>query len=143
VTRIRPKMWLLLATGVALLSSAGHAEEAGTQERDTEGVRTQAEEILRNHLKKLIPVGVSQLMRTQQDVDREQKRRASTTSNPQELALLADDEDAGVRFYVAANLHSSLGTLLALADDPEPSVRSGVAMSLQHATRKHLVPSAR
>jgi|GEM_PF-809957 len=121
-----------IITATLLASSAGRAEEAGTQERETEGVRPVEEETLRQHLAKLVGMGINQLMRTQQEVDREQKRRANTTSNPQELALLADDEDAGVRFHVAANRHSALGTILALADDPEPTVRSGVALSLEY-----------
>ncbi len=122
----------VMALVLAASGNTGHAEGAGTQERETEGVRPGEEETLRNHLRKLVPMGISQLMRTQQEVDREQKRRANTTSNPQELALLADDEDAGVRFQVAANRHSSLGTILALADDPEPTVRSGVALTLEY-----------
>ena len=131
MTLLRLIFPVLLALTTAL-SVAAPAEEAGTQERETEGVRPEQERTLRYHLGKLNSWGVSQLMRTQQEVDREQKRRASTTSSPQELALLADDEDAGVRFYVAANRHTSLGTLLALTDDPEPTVRSAVALSLAH-----------
>ena len=130
MTGVRLFIRILLA--LAAVSAAVPAEEAGTQERETEGVRPAEEETLRHHLMKLNSWGVSQLMRTQQEVDREQKRRANSTSSPQELALLADDEDAGVRFYVAANRHSPLGTLLALADDPEATVRSAVALSLAY-----------
>ena len=138
--RMRAEMIVgVMAVVLAVSGNTGHTEEAGTQERETEGVRPGEEETLRNHLRKLVPMGISQLMRTQQEVDREQKRRANTTSNPQELALLADDEDTGVRFQVAANRYSSLGTILALADDPEPTVRSGVALTLEYDA---LAPSA-
>ena len=126
----------VMAVLLAASGDAAGAEEVGTQERETEGVRPVEEQILREHLRKLVPMGISQLMRTQQEVDREQKRRANTTSNPQELALLADDEDAGVRFQVATNRHTPRGTILALADDSEPTVRSGVALELQYDVRE-------
>ena len=73
------------------------------QRRKTEGVAPSVEKWLRGHLRKLDGWGVSDLMRTEQSIDHEQKRRANTSTNPRELALLADDEDLGVRFFVAAN----------------------------------------
>ena len=87
---------------------------------------------LRRDLLKLSRSGISQLLRWELEVDREQKRRANTSSNPRELARLAEDEDSGVRFFVAANRHTALGTRLALANDPEPAVRSGVAIALAY-----------
>jgi len=102
------------------------------QETEPEQVDLPEEDRLRQHLLKLEWRGVTQLLRWEQRVDRVQKTRANTSSNPQELALLSDDEDAGVRFYVAANRHTPLGTRLALATDEEATVRAGVAMSLAY-----------
>ena len=111
--------------GFALLVTAPSAH---AQDRDTEQVIPPVEDELRRHLRKLQRWSVSQLLRTEQKVDREQKRRANSSSNPQELALLADDEDEGVRFFVAANRHTPLGTRVSLANDPAATVRSGVAL---------------
>lgn len=108
------------------------ADVDDVQQREAEQVEPGLEAQLRFHLQKLGLWGVSQLMRTEQKVDREQKRRASMSTNPRELSLLADDEDSGVRFYVAANRHTPLGTKIHLALDPEVTVRSGVAMSLAY-----------
>lgn len=90
------------------------------------------EEELRQHLRKLDQWGVIQLLRTERAVDEKQKKRAKSTSNPEELALLAEDEDSGVRFYVAANRHVPLDIQLHLAEDKEALVRSGVALSLEY-----------
>lgn len=100
------------------------------QETEPEQVDLPEEERLRQHLRKLEWRGVTQLLRWEQRIDKVQKTRANTSSNPQELALLADDEDAGVRFFVAANRHTPLGIRLALASDVQATVRAGVAMSL-------------
>ena len=88
------------------------------------------EEELRQHLRKLDRWGIEQLLRTEQAVDEKQKVRAQSTSNPDELALLAEDEDSGVRFYVAANKNVPLDVQLHLVEDPEDVVRGGVALSL-------------
>ena len=88
------------------------------------------EEDLRQHLRKLDRWGIVQLLRTEQAVDEKQKVRAQSTSNPDELALLAEDEDSGVRFYVAANKNVPLDVQLQLVEDPEEVVRGGVALSL-------------
>lgn len=90
------------------------------------------EEELRQHLRKLDQWGVIRLLRTEKAVDEKQKKRAKATSNPEELALLAEDEDSGVRFYVAANRHVPLDVQLILAEDNEALVRSGVALSLAY-----------
>ena len=98
--------------------------------RETQQVRLDLEKDLRRHLLKLERWRVSQLLRTEQELDNEQKRRANTSTNAVELELLSDDEDVGVRFLVAANRHASHSTLNRLAVDNDPSVRSGVAMAL-------------
>ncbi|MFC1526720.1 hypothetical protein ACFL6X_07925 [Candidatus Latescibacterota bacterium] len=121
----------LPALGLIALCLLGSPLTLSSQE-ESEQVDLTAEERLRQHLRKIEWRGVTQLLRWEQRVDREQKRRANTSSNPHELSLLADDEDAGVRFFVAANRYTPLGTRLALAADPEPAVRSGVAMSLDY-----------
>ena len=74
--------------------------------------------------------GLEQLLRAQQELDYKQKFRASTSSNPDELSLLAGDEDSGVRFYVATNRYTPREVLLDLAYDSAAFVRAGVAMSL-------------
>ena len=88
------------------------------------------EERLRKHLRKLDQWGVLQLLRTERDVDKQQKKRARYSTHPEELGLLADDEDGGVRFYVAVNRHTPLDVRLQLAFDPLSHVIAGVAMSL-------------
>ncbi|MFH1571163.1 MAG: hypothetical protein ABIL09_24425 [Gemmatimonadota bacterium] len=113
---------LCLAAARAPAAAAGGSEQ----------VDLTVEERLRQQLRKLEWRGVTQLLRWEQRVDKVQKARANTSSNPQELALLSDDEDAGVRFYVAANRYTPLGTRLALSGDPEATVRAGVAMSLEY-----------
>ena len=92
------------------------------------------EEELRKNLRKLDRWGIVQLLRTEKAVDEKQKIRAQSTSNPDELALLAADEDSGVRFYVAANKNVSLDVQLHLVEDPEEVVRGGVALSLNFST---------
>ena len=119
---------LALALLCMFAGASGAAEEE--QRRKTEGVELTVEQWLRGHLSKLESWGVSKLLHTERSVDREQKRRANTSTNPQELSLLADDEDLGVRFFVAANRHTSLGSRIYLAGDPEATVRTGVAMAL-------------
>lgn len=93
---------------------------------------TGGEAFLREQLRKLDRWGLLDLLRTERDVDRKQKQRARETTHPEELALLAEDEDGGVRFYVAANHYTTLSTRAELAGDPAPYVRAGVAMSLEH-----------
>ena len=116
-----------VAQGATQGSAAGAAEN-----RNEEQVKPEQEMRLRRDLRKLSRSGISQLLRWELEVDREQKRRANTSSNPRELARLAEDEDSGVRFFVAANRHTPLGTRLALANDAEPAVRSGVAIALAY-----------
>lgn len=118
---------LVLALLSICAASYGAEED---QRRRTEGVEPTVEKWLRGHLRKLEGWGVTKLLATEQNVDREQKRRANNSTNPQELALLADDEDLGVRFYVAANPNTPLGSRIYLAGDPDPTVRTGAAMAL-------------
>ncbi len=94
-------------------------------------VDSSIEEELRQHLRKLDRWGIVQLLRTERAVDEKQKERAQATSNPDELALLAEDEDSGVRFYVASNRHVPLDVQLQLVEDAEEVVRGGVALSLR------------
>ena len=70
--RMRAKVivGVVMAVMLATLGNATSAEEVGTQERETEGVRPVEEQTLREHLRKLVPMGISQLMRTQQEDDR-------------------------------------------------------------------------
>jgi hypothetical protein len=119
---------LTLALLCTLAGASGAAEEE--QRRKTEGVEPTVEKWLRGPLSKLEIWGVSKLLHTERSVDREQKRRANTSTNPRELSLLAEDEDRGVRFFVAANRHTSLGSRIYLAADPDATVRTGVAMAL-------------
>jgi len=116
---------LLIAIPLCLMGMAlSHGQESAEQ------VDLANEERLRRHLRKLEWHHVTQLLRWEQGVDVEQKKRANTSSNPRELDLLSDDEDVGVRFFVAANRHTPLATRLALSRDPAPAVRSGVALAL-------------
>ena len=115
---------------IPLLAALCHAPPVDAQDRENEQVRLDLEAKLRASLKKLSRWEVSQLLRTQREVDNEQKKRAIVSTNPRELDLLADDEDVGVRFFVASNRHTALPTSIALARDPEHLVRSGVAMAL-------------
>lgn len=127
------RCYLALALILAcLVPSQAIAAPAEAQQREVEQVQPGVEGYLRHHLLKLEGWGINALMRTEQQVDREQKRRANLSTNTIELAELAEDEDMGVRFYVAANTHSSLGTRLALSRDRQATVRSGVAMSLRY-----------
>ncbi len=96
------------------------------------GAEPSIEEELRQHLRKLDRWGIVQLLRVEQAVDEKQKKRARSTSNPEELALLAEDEDDGVRFYVASNRNIPLDVQLHLADDSEAFVRGGIALSLNY-----------
>ena len=104
------------------------------------GAELTIEEDLRRQLRKLDRWSVMQLLRAERDVDAKQKMRARSSSNPEELALLAEDEDNGVRFYVAANRHAPLDVHLLLSQDPEPIVRSGVALSLVYDPRAENFP---
>lgn len=99
------------------------------------GAEPSIEEDLRRHLRKLDRWSVIQLLRAERDVDTKQKKRAQTSSNPEELVILSEDEDSGVRFYVAANRHAPLDVQLLLAQDQEPIVRSGVALALNYDPR--------
>jgi hypothetical protein len=108
----------------ALISSADEPVRRGAE--------PSIEEELRRHLRKLDRWNLMQLLRVERDVDAKQKKRAEVSSNPDELAILAEDEDRGVRFYVASNRHASLDVQLILAQDREPIVRSGVALALKY-----------
>ena len=125
---LRTTALILTLLGVCATPSRGTEEEE--QRRRTEGVEPTVEQWLRGHLRKVEGWSISKLLETEQIIDREQKRRANNSTNPHELALLADDEDLGVRFYVAANPHTPLGSRMHLAADPDPTVRTGAAMAL-------------
>ena len=112
---------------LAVCLSGGPGLVFGQDRVDSE--RAALEQFRRKELRKLERWGLEHLLRTERKVDREQKRRASTSSNPAELALLTEDEDSGVRFYVAANRHTPVDLLLQLSRDPVAYVRGGVAMS--------------
>ena len=99
------------------------------------GAEPSIEEYLRRQLRKLDRWNVMQLLRTERDVDAKQKKRAKSSSNPEELAILAEDEDSGVRYCVAANRHTPLDVQLLLAEDPEPIVRSGIALTIMNNPR--------
>ena len=99
------------------------------------GAEPSIEEYLRRHLRKLDRWNVTQLLRTERDVDLKQKKRAKSSSNPEELAILAEDEDSGVRYYVASNRHTPLDVHLLLAQDREPIVRSGTALTIVYDPR--------
>jgi hypothetical protein len=118
----------VIVTSAILLFGTGNALQAQGQRRADPSL----EEELRQHLRKLDRWGIVQLLRTEKAVDEKQKKRAKSTSNPEELSLLAEDEDSGVRFYVAANRHVPLDVQLHLADDDEALVRSGIALSLDY-----------
>jgi hypothetical protein len=113
--------WVLF--GVAIAASA--QEKAKPQDEPEQ------EEKIRDRLRRLNRWQIRQLLYTESQVDGEQKLRANTSTNGVELGLLADDEDSGVRFYVATNRHTPLGVLWALAADPVSFVRSGVALNLR------------
>jgi hypothetical protein len=102
------------------------------QEVVGERVETTIEEQLRQNLNKLERWGIKQLLYTERQVDQSQKERARISTNSEELALLAGDEDSGVRFYVAANRHTSIEILEILTDDPVDYVRTGVAHGLNY-----------
>lgn len=106
--------------------------ELGAQTLPEKEPRPEKEERLRQHLRKLDQWGIMSLLRTEREVDQRQKQRAAASTHPEELALLAEDEDGGVRFYVATNTYTPLGVLLGLAFDPLAPVRSGVALSLRY-----------
>ncbi len=118
---------MVLAVGVLL----GTAETALTQENAKPRDEPEQEEKIRDRLRRLGRWKVRQLLYTEAQVDNKQKLRANTSTNGVELGLLADDEDGGVRFYVATNRHTPLGVLWVLATDPVPFVRSGVALNLR------------
>ena len=107
---------------------------AGAQDAVGDRVEPGIEENLRDQLRKLERWGLQQLLSAERQVDREQKRRARTSANHEELALLARDEDGGVRFFVATNRHAPTPLLAQLANDAAVHVRSGVAMALGHTT---------
>jgi hypothetical protein len=86
-------LWLVLVLLAAPV--IGWAQPQGKR-----GAEPLIEEELRQHLRKLDRWGIVQLLRVEKAVDEKQKKRAKSTSNPEELALLAEDEDSGVRFYV-------------------------------------------
>lgn len=127
----RSRLATALLTAVCLVAAAAAEGPEDGQLRAAEQVEPGQEEWLRQQLRKLETWRVNQLLRTEQKVDREQKRRANTSTSPLELSILADDEDAGVRFYVASNRDTPLATRIHLAGDSEAVVRSGVAMSLR------------
>ena len=116
--------WALMLGAVALLAVPGV--------RAQEPPNPALEEFLRKQLRKVDRWGIEKLLKTERDIDLQQKHRAVTSTNPEELAVLAEDEDRGVRFHVGANAHTPLDVLLVLSQDPMPIVRSGVAISLTH-----------
>ena len=99
------------------------------------GAKLSIEEELRRHLRKLDRWNVMQLLRAERDVDTKQKKRAQSSSNPEELAILSEDEDNGVRYYVASNKYTPLDVQLLLAQDSEAIVRSGIAMTIAYDPR--------
>ena len=128
----RGNMFKLIIFEIALIIIAlGGAGPAWSQAAAHDPQAPKMEEHLRRQLRKIEGWGIKQLLRTERDVDWRQKQRATTSTNPDELALLAEDEDSGVRFHVAANPHTPLDVLLVLADDPVSYVRSGVAMTVE------------
>lgn len=88
------------------------------------------EDRLREGLRKLDGWDLMQLLRTEREIDEQQKQRARASTDPEELALLSEDEDVGVRFAVAANPHTGTEVLMRLAGDPAAAVRAGVAMGV-------------
>ncbi|MGA1198769.1 MAG: hypothetical protein ACO36I_19945 [Candidatus Latescibacterota bacterium] len=58
------------------------------------------------------------LLQQSKELDEEQKWRAKRTTNVRVLRRLADDEDRGVRFFVAFNKSTPADALLKLSDDP-------------------------
>lgn len=67
------------------------------------------------------------LLQQSDQLNKEQKQRARRTKNPRVLVPLAEDEDPGVRFYVAFNPYTPATSLGRLAKDPNSTVRWGVA----------------
>lgn len=116
--------WVLPLGAVTLLTAAGL--------RAQEPPNPALEAFLRDQLRKVDRWGIEKLLKTERDIDRQQKHRAVSSTNPEELATLSEDEDSGVRFHVSANEHTSLDVLMILSRDPMPIVRSGVAISLNH-----------
>ena len=100
------------------------------------GAEFSLEEEFRRQLRKIDRWTTMQLLRTERDIDKKQKKWARYSSQPEELAILAEDEDLGVRFYVASNRHITLDLQLLLAQDPESLVRAGVALSLKFDPRE-------
>ena len=123
-----------IVLGVGVL---GTAEIGLAQEQAQPQDQPEQEEKIRDRLRRLGRWKVRQLLYTESQVDNEQKLRANTSTNGSELRLLADDEDGGVRFYVATNRYTPLGVLWVLAADPVSFIRSGVALNLR---KKPLAP---
>jgi len=122
-----PRMrWL----GVGLCLISCMAIQGGAQTSTNEVSKYDVESHLRHELRKLRRWSVDKLLRTERAVDQQQRKRANYSTNPEELTLLADDEDGEVRFYVASNKHTPLGVKMRLANDPLPLVRGGVALVL-------------
>lgn len=71
-----------------------------------------------------------QCMLAQDGDPRFRERLAEQARSSGILALLASDEDEGVRAHVARNLSTPSDVLLKLAKDDEPSVRLALALSL-------------
>ncbi|MDA0747734.1 MAG: hypothetical protein O2954_14530 [bacterium] len=69
------------------------------------------------------------LLRRAEDLNKEQKQRAKRTINARVLTRLAQDEDPGVRFYVAFNPWTPAKVLVDLARDANQTVRWAVAMN--------------
>ncbi len=68
-----------------------------------------------------------QLLRQAEELNTEQKERAKRTINSRLLQKLSEDEDPGVRFYVAFNAYTPVDALVNLAEDPNQTVRWAVA----------------
>ena len=128
VSQVQRVLFVLAALGLV----AGPRLWGQERNASTGMIVPKTETEMRQELEKLESWGVEQLLKTEREVDHEQKRRAHLSANPHELALLAGDEDSGVRFYVATNRYTPLAVLQRLAGDPAPQVRSGVALTLEY-----------
>ena len=57
----------------------------------------------------------------------EREERAKSSTSPEELEKLAEDEDVNVRMAVAENTNTPVSVLEKLAKDEDEGVRSSVA----------------
>ncbi len=117
--------WLIitLSTGFPALAQTTEAHAADPEN----------EPRLRHHLRLLEHLGVLELLEAQRDVNERQRQRAVASTHPEELSLLAGDENGGVRFAVASNPHTPVPVLQRLAQDALAHVRAGVSLNLSDA----------